>query len=74
MFGKVIQKSLKKKISDGLIGKWLKTQELKEGEDKPVLMMFEENDKTMLLVCAVRITDKIEVTRVIESIDVEDAL
>lgn len=74
MFG-AIKGSLKKKISEGLIGKWLKGQKLEPGESNCVLMMFEEQGRTMLLVCAIKIDDSgLRVSRVIESIDVEEAL
>ena len=76
MFGTA---AIKRKIADGLIGKWLRGQKLQQGEDKAVLMMYEEqhNGKpvTMLLVTAVKIEDgSLKVVRVIESVNVAEAL
>lgn len=81
MLGDLIGRKVKRQLADGLIGKFLKGAELQEGEDKAVLMLFEEQDtKTgntvpLFTVCAVKIeAGSLKVVRVIESINVNEAL
>lgn len=79
MFGSMFNGRLKKMLSDGLIGKFLKGAELFPGEDQAVLMMWQEGEgkdqRVLLIVAATKVVDgEIRVVRVIESLDAEKAL
>ena len=71
----MFKKRLQEKVANDLIGKWLKNIELKEDEVNSALIMFSENDRTILLVTALSVKeDKLFVNRVINSVDINDAL
>jgi hypothetical protein len=68
-------KSIKEKVANQLLGKWLQDIKLEEGEVNSALVMFSEAGKTILLVTALGVeNDKLVIKRVINSVNVNDAL
>ncbi len=68
-------KSIKEKVANQLLGKWLQDIKLEEGEVNSALVMFSEEGKTILLVTALGVeNDKLVIKRVINSVNVNDAL
>jgi hypothetical protein len=63
-------------VANRLLKKWLKKADLLEGEMRSALMLYEEDDEVHLVNVTLRLNEsgKIEVARVLQNINVEDAI
>lgn len=63
-------------VANRLLKKWLKKADLLEGELRSALMLYEEDDEVHLVNVTLRLNEagKIEVARVLQNINVEDAI
>jgi len=63
-------------VANRLLKNWLSKTELEEGELRPALMLYEEDEEVHLVSVTLKINDNglIEVARVLQNINVDDAL
>lgn len=68
--------SMQAMIAKKLLKTWLKKTELKEGEIRSALMLYEEDDNVHLVSVTLKLNDsnKLEVARVIDNINIDDAI
>lgn len=67
--------NIKEKVAKNLIGKWLKSVPLQEGEVNTALLMYEEGDKIFLLSVGLKsVEGALVVSRVIHHVNLDEAI
>jgi len=63
-------------VAKRLLKKWLQSTELQPGELRNALMMYEEDSDIYLVSMTLRVNDagKLEVARVLQNINIDDAI
>ena len=63
-------------VANRLLKNWLKKSELQEGELRSALMLYEEKEEVHLVSVTLKINadGKIEVARVLQNINIDEAL
>jgi hypothetical protein len=63
-------------IAKRLLKTWLKKADIQAGELRPALMMYEEDDEVFLVSLTLKVNaeGKLEVSRVLQNINVDDAI
>lgn len=68
--------SMQAMIAKKLLKTWLKKTELNQGEIRSALMLYEEDDNVHLVSVTLKLngSNKLEVARVIDNINIDDAI
>lgn len=68
--------SMQTMVAKRLLKKWLQSTELQPGELRNALMMYEEDSDIYLVSMTLRVNDagKLEVARVLQNINIDDAI
>ena len=70
-----LMKGMSGMVANRLLKNWLSKTKLQEGELRSALMLYEEEEETHLVSVTLKINDegKIEVARVLQNINIDDA-